>query len=159
LNITDILEKDAIVARLHGSTREEVLSEIAQQMATAYPAAKLKAEEIYHLLTERERVSSTGIGDGLAIPHARVSGLPRFFAALGISKTGIDFGAADAKPTHIFVVLLTPEGAAREHLSTLARICRLFKRTAVRDELSQKESSAAIFDAMQKQEALLSHQP
>jgi PTS system nitrogen regulatory IIA component len=152
IKIADILEQQAIIPRLAGHTREEVLREIATQMAHAYAAMQLQPEEIYALLLEREKISSTGIGSGLAIPHARIPGLPKLFAALGVSPEGIDVDAADAKPASVFFVLLAPEGAHRNHLSALARICRLFKGTPLSKTLMEQHSSEEMYTTMLQQD-------
>ncbi|MCB9639109.1 MAG: PTS sugar transporter subunit IIA [Myxococcales bacterium] len=155
ITMADILQPEAIIPRLTGNTREEILQELANHMAEIYASTGLRAEDIYKLLWEREQLSSTAIGSGLAIPHARVPGLPKLFAALGISPKGVEYDASDAKPTSIFVVLLAPEGANRDHLSALARICRLFKGTPLSKKLAEQESSEEIYKTMLQQEGEL----
>ena len=106
-------------------------------------------------MKNREELGSTGIGDGIAIPHGRIPGLTRMHAALGLSRKGIDFGALDGNLSHLFFLLLAPEDSAGEHLKTLARICRLFKGTELVRELTELRSAEEIFQKIAQEDKLL----
>lgn len=155
MKLVDILHQDAILPDLQGASREEILGEMAISLAQAYPGLALDAEKIQKLLVAREALSSTGIGDGVAIPHGRMIGLPQSIAALGVHRQGIDFRSIDRQPAHLFFVLLSPEGAARDHLSTLARICRLLKASDLRRDLVLLDQPALMYAMIQQRERSL----
>ena len=96
----------------------------------------------------RERLATTGVGEGVAIPHAKLDNLDNISMAIGISRTGIHFDAVDGQPVHIFVALLAPEGSTGEHLKALAGISRILKDPSFRNKLLGAKSSQEIYDAI-----------
>ncbi|MBS1150752.1 MAG: putative IIA-like nitrogen-regulatory protein PtsN, partial [Myxococcaceae bacterium] len=104
------------------------------------PPARLAA-----VLEEREKLGSTGIGEGVAIPHGKLAGLPTLSASFGVSRSGVDFDAIDGKRTYLFFALVAPENSAGLHLKALARISRLFKSSSFRDAILAAQTSAEIY--------------
>ncbi len=141
MRITDILEPTAILDDVAGSTAAEVLAQICRPLAAA---TGLDAPALVEALLARERQCSTGLGDGAAIPHAKIAGLRGLVAGFGRSRAGIDFKAVDSKPTTLFFVLLSPEGAPGLHLGALARISRLLQSAALRESLLRANGAAEI---------------
>jgi PTS system nitrogen regulatory IIA component len=92
-------------------------------------------DTLYRVLTEREQLGSTGVGNGVAIPHAKVTGLEKLLLCLGRSRAGISFDAVDNRPVHLFVMILSPPGMAGEYLHTLARVSKLLKNADIRNKL------------------------
>ena len=130
MKLVDIIEPGRIVHRIQATERGLVLKELVER-ALVTPEANTElgagdADHIVRVLEERERLGSTGIKDGLAIPHGKLDRLDRLVACLGLSEGGIDFGALDGQPSRVFIVLLAPESAGGLHLKALARISRLF---------------------------------
>jgi PTS system nitrogen regulatory IIA component len=103
-------------------------------------------DDVYRVLAEREALASTGIGQGVAIPHGRLSGLTRFVGALGIQREGVDFDAVDGRPTSILFALVGPDRAAGEHLKCLARISRVLRDDSVRARLLRAEDPRSVLD-------------
>ena len=101
-----------------------------------------------HTLLEREKLGSTGIQDGVAIPHGKFKTLPYMVVLFGRSMKGIDFQAFDNKPTHLFFVLLAPEEATSEHLKLLARLSRLLKKQSLREALLQAKDAEEIYQTL-----------
>jgi len=97
--------------------------------------ASLDRDEIVHVLMERERLGSTGIGGGIGIPHGKLKTLETLVLGFGLSRTGVDFESMDGKPTHIFFLLLTPENSTGLHLKVLARISRILKNELLKERL------------------------
>lgn len=126
-----------------GLVRAPTPSESSLQGATSNDASPDglagpgNAEDVQRILEAREALASTGVGDGVAIPHGRVPGLDRFIGALAIRRTGVAFDAIDGRPASIFFALIGPEKAAGEHLKCLARISRVLRDEAVRNRLMQ----------------------
>jgi len=141
MKILDFLCQEAIVTDLEARTKKEVITELAELLAKA---KKVKSvEEIVKVLMEREQLGSTGIGQGVAIPHGKTDLVNEIVAAFGVSKKGIDFDALDGEPVYLVFLLLAPQEAAGTHLKALAKISRLLKdkffRQALRNATSPEE--------------------
>jgi len=142
VHISDILRPDCVIADLSGATVPSVLAELARPVAAA---GGLDAGVLSAGLLARERLGSTGIGEGVAVPHCKVPGLAALQCALGRSGDGIDFRALDGKPTRIFVALFAPERAGAEHLQALARVSRLLKRPEFRKALLEAPDAGGMY--------------
>ena len=144
MHLTDILRPEMVWTDLRANTKPELIRELAHLMATNDQA--LDESVVGEVLMERERLGSTGIQDGIAIPHGKVPGLERIVIACGRSADGIDFDAHDQKPTHLFFVLLAPEFAAGQHLKALARLSRLLKDSSFREKLMASGDAKVFFE-------------
>lgn len=157
MKFTDILTSSRIVHRLKASNRQEVLRELVEKGFLAKEAEAgfdpEDSERILRTLEEREALGSTGIKDGLAIPHGKLEGLPHLVACMGISEAGIEFGALDDKKSHIFIVLLAPEAAGGLHLKALARISRLFSDSSFHRRLLECGDQSALYDEVATEDA------
>ena len=140
MRIAEFLRAEGVVASLEAQSKQAVLEELAAALARANPS--LQAATILSVLAERERLGSTGVGEGVAIPHGKLPGLTTLCAALAVSKDGIDFDAIDGKKTHLFFALVAPEHSAGLHLKALARISRIFKSSVLRERLIGASSAA-----------------
>lgn len=154
MKITTFLRREFIIEELHAATKEAVLAELA---AVLMPAGSTDdQDEIVRVLMARERLGSTGIGDGIAIPHGKIGGLDDLRIAIGRSHQGVDFNALDGKPAHLFFLLMAPENSAGQHLKVLARIARLLKDSVLRKNLMEAESAAELFNLLVEQDNLIS---
>jgi PTS system nitrogen regulatory IIA component len=151
MKIEDILAEDLVVADLSARSKNEVLVELAHAVTNAHP--ELDVAKLVGALEERERLNSTALGDGVAIPHGKLPGLKRVFAAFGRSRQGVDFQSLDGKPTHLFFVLAAPEDSAGAHLKALARISRLLKDATFRDRLLEAPDAHAIWAIIRDEDA------
>ena len=133
VKIAELLDPVAIVADLKGTGKEEVLAELTDSLINAHPS--LKRDEVIRVLLEREQLGSTGIGEGVAIPHGKLKKIDRQLIAFGLSRKGVDFDAMDGKPARLFFLLIAPEDSVGIHLKTLARISKLLKASLVRERL------------------------
>lgn len=145
------LHPESIVAELAADTKDEVLAELAALVAVSCPA--LNEEEIFRILQERERLGSTGIGDGIAIPHGKLRKAHDMVLAFGRSQKGVDFNSLDGRKVHLFFLLLAPDDAAGLHLKTLARISRILKDPAVRKELLTAPDAATLHHIIREQDS------
>ncbi|MCB1154590.1 PTS sugar transporter subunit IIA [bacterium] len=123
MRIHDYLPLTLVNANLTGTQPTSVLTELSQMIADSNE--ELDATRVLTVLEERERLGSTGIGNGIAIPHSKLPGLRSVILAVGRSAAGIDFDSMDGEPTHIFFVIVAPEDSVGVHLSLLARISAL----------------------------------
>jgi PTS system nitrogen regulatory IIA component len=151
LRIAEFLSPDAVIADLRARDKQEVLRELSMTLAKAHPP--LKEERLVEVLREREKLGSTGIGEGVAIPHGKHSGLTQLMAAFGVSRQGVDFEAIDGKPTHLFFALVAPENSAGVHLKALARISRLFKNPRFRAAILEAPTTADIHALIVQEDA------
>ncbi|HLE40116.1 MAG TPA: PTS sugar transporter subunit IIA [Nitrospirota bacterium] len=133
VSIKDHFQNDLVIDDIKAVDKNGVLREFAGLLKTA---GKVREEDgIVRVLAEREALGSTGIGDGVAIPHGKVRGLREIVVAFGRSRNGVDFQSLDGKPVHLFFLLLTPEDNPGDHLKVLARISRLLKNPVLREDL------------------------
>jgi mannitol/fructose-specific phosphotransferase system IIA component (Ntr-type) len=147
MDIYSILDKQSCSVELEARDRDGVLHELANLAVQSDRTAGVDAETIYRLLAEREEQGSTGFGNEIAIPHARVEGMGDFLLLIGVSRRGVDFGAMDRKRGRIFFVILGPSEGVNEHLKILAFVSRSIGHTNVKNELLQSSTVTALYEA------------
>ena len=140
-DLADLINSQAVVHRIKAQTKNEVLLALSEVAVAAY-GVDLSAT--LESTLERERLGSTGVGEGVAIPHARLKGLQEPAAVLAVLDPPVDFDAPDGKPADIVVLLLSPEEAGADHLRALAKISRVLRKAEVRDGLRAARTAAAI---------------
>ncbi|MFP6624057.1 MAG: PTS sugar transporter subunit IIA [Myxococcota bacterium] len=151
MKIQDILVKDGSILDLASDTKDAVLEELARAVAEAEPS--LNAERLQEVLTDREALQSTGIGEGVAIPHGKISGLDRIVASFARSVKGVDFQSIDGQPTHLFFLLVVPEHSGGQHLKALARISRFFRDAEFRQKLISAATLDDVFRSIEEEDA------
>jgi PTS system nitrogen regulatory IIA component len=151
MKIEDILAEDLVIPALAARNKTDVLQELAAAVSARHP--ELDRDRLVQALEDRERLNSTALGDGVAIPHGKLSGIKRVFAAFARSKGGVDFHSLDGKPTHLFFLLVAPEDSAGAHLKALARISRLLKDESFRQRLLQGPDAAALWSTIREEDA------
>ena len=150
MKIVDILQPDDIIPSLAAVTKDGVLEELTAKLMERHPG--LDRGELLSILHERERLGSTGIGDGIAIPHGKVKRMQGLALVFGRSLAGVDFSALDGRPAHLFLLLVAAEEAIGVHLKMLARISRILKDPAVRKGLLEARDAAGIFTIIQQRD-------
>lgn len=144
MHLSEILRCEMVWPSLTSTTKEDVIRELAYLIAQGSPP--LNSSDLSNALLDREKLGSTGIENGIAIPHAKVPGLDHIIVACGKSDKGLDFDAHDSKATHLFFVLLAPEHSTGMHLKVLARLSRLLKESRVRNKLLEAHGSQDMFN-------------
>ena len=139
VNLIDFLPEPAIQVELKSQNKKEVLKELVQILCAAHGVKN--SSGILDALLEREELGSTGIGQGIAIPHGKSDSAGKIVAALGISKRGIDFDALDGEPVFIFFMLVAPSASSGVHLKILAKISRLLKDKFFRQSLRETKTA------------------
>lgn len=142
MNIEDILEPGSVIADLHATSKKQVLQELSK---AAGDILKTDARRVFDILVERERLGSTGVGAGLAIPHGKLPGLDRLQGVFARLEKPVDFDAIDDEPVDLVFLLLAPEGAGADHLKALARVSRIMRDRAFCDKLRGSDSPDAIY--------------
>ena len=150
MKILDILAKDSIVPELKGRTKKQVLEELIEAVKQNKP--NIDRDSLMKVLLERERLGSTGIGEGIAIPHGKLRDIDDLVLSFGRSSEGIDFESMDGKPVHLFFLLVAPETCAGVHLRALAKIARLLKNGTVRKRLAKVDNREDIFSIIQQED-------
>ena len=151
MKITDILVRDASILDLESTAKDDLLAEMAQGLAGV--ESRLESASLLSVLQEREALQSTGIGEGVAIPHGKVNGLDRLVATFARSRDGVDFDSIDGQPTHLFFLLVVPEQSGGQHLKALARISRFFRDASFREKLLAATDLEEIFRAIEEEDA------
>ncbi len=150
MKLTSILHKEAVIPHLHSREAQGVLRELAAGLMQA--ESSLDNQEVFSVLQEREKLGSTGIGSGVAIPHGKLPAAKRIVACFGRSPEGVDFGSQDGEPTHLFFALIAPENSAGLHLKVLAKLSRLLKDKSFRDDLMQAKGTDEIFKILSRED-------
>jgi len=143
MKITDMLKREFVIEHLKAGNKRDALAELAGIFTQG--GIKVDSEAMLHVLLERERLGSTGIGDGIAIPHGKLHGLEEMVVSFGRSREGIAFEAMDGKPVHLFFLLMAPENSAGQHLKALAKISRMLKDVNFRKNLLEAKMQEDLF--------------
>jgi PTS system nitrogen regulatory IIA component len=151
MKIDGLLQPEDIIPSLAAETKEEALLELAAKVEQRHPM--LDRKEIFRVLQERERLGSTGVGDGVAIPHGKLKMAGGLLLVFGRSTKGVDFDALDGRKVHLFFLLIAPEEAFGLHLKMLGRISRILKDPAVRKDLLDAPDIGAIYGIIQEQDS------
>ncbi|HKK33500.1 MAG TPA: PTS sugar transporter subunit IIA [Desulfomicrobiaceae bacterium] len=147
MKILDFLDKESVFAELKGANKSDVLMELVRPLHKKWPS--LDPERVHEVLLEREQLGSTGIGDGIAIPHGKLEGVDDVCLVVGRSAAGVDFESLDHQPAHIFFLVLAPENVAGKHLRILARISRLLQDQSFRDSFMQAAGNDELWALLQ----------
>jgi nitrogen PTS system EIIA component len=150
MKISDILPEALIIPDLKGRTKQEVLRELAECLAAQHP--EIEVGRLVDVLWERERLGSTAIADGIAIPHGKLPGLKTVLGAFGRHPAGVDFQSLDGNPTRLFFLLVAPEDSVGQHLKALARVSRLLKEQSFRDQLLTARDRSALYRVISEED-------
>ena len=150
MKILDFLKEEWIIPDLRGTDKSSVLKELSNVLVKPYQVAP--PEELLQVLTEREKLESTGIGGGIAIPHGRLKKLKSFLIAFGRSIKGVDFDSIDRKPTHLFFLVMAPENSAVNNLKLLGRIVTLLKDTSFKKRLMEASTQKELFQTLSEED-------
>jgi nitrogen PTS system EIIA component len=142
MELGDLIKLEAVVPSLKAQNKKQVLEELAAKAASM---TGLPAREIFESLLQRERLGSTGVGRGIAIPHARVGDLKSIFSLFARLETPVDFDSLDEEPVDLIFLLLAPEHAGADHLKALARISRLLREPQSIEKLRASHDRAALY--------------
>ena len=144
MKITDFLTPDRVIANLTEKDKDKVLKEMAAQLADS--ESGLDSAQILQVLQDREKISTTAIGEGVAIPHGKLPNVQTVSALFARSLQGVDFASLDGEPTHLFFTLIAPQDAAADHLKALARISRLLKDPDLRRRLLTAATNQELYN-------------
>lgn len=147
MKLADYLDQDLIVSNLAARTKPEVLAELVSPVSAKYP--DLDAKRIVQTLTERESLGTTGIGDGIAIPHGKLDDLKEVLIIVGRSQKGVEFDSLDHQPATIFFAVLAPSNVVGLHLKILASISRLLKDDGFRLAFAASASQEELWRLLQ----------
>ncbi len=151
MKLHSLLSEELIVPDLESRTRDEALKRIVGVLKSGGRISR--AKNLYDKLVQRERLGSTAIGDGVAVPHCRFKGVKSPIVALGISRPGMDFGSLDGKPTHLlFTIVSSPDdpAAGLQVLAAVAQLAR--KATALPGRVLEAKSPRAVIDVIRDEE-------
>ncbi len=143
MKIMDIFRKEYIIEELKAKTKRDVLAELSGVIHREN--GTINQEVMVNTLLDREKLGSTGIGDGIAIPHGKLADLDELIVTFGRSKEGVDFDSMDGKPANLFFLLLAPENTTGLHLKALAKISKMLKDSAFRKKLIEAKSKDELY--------------
>lgn len=154
MQLSDFLSADGIVPSLKVSSKKQALQELA---AIAAKQTGLDPRQVFETLLQRERLGSTGLGQGIAIPHGKMAGLDQLRTVFARLSQPIEFDSVDDQPVDLIFLLLAPESAGADHLKALARISRLLRDPAIVAKLRGSDSAAALYSILTEPSASASH--
>jgi PTS system nitrogen regulatory IIA component len=151
MNIMDFLSEDSIIVDLKAQNKKDAIIELIEHLKTTKKVKK--TDEIVEVVLEREKFGSTGIGQGVAIPHGKTDVFNEQVGVLGISKKGLEFNSLDGEPVYIVFLLVGPVEVTGQHLKALSRISRLFKDKFLRQAIKNAETKEEIVKIIQQEDA------
>ena len=140
-----------IIPSLSSTAKSEIIRELAGHLSRG--CEFIEHDRLVKVLSDREALASTAIGEGVAIPHGKLPDLGEIKACLGRARDGVDFDSMDGKPTHIFIVMVAPENSTGSHLKALARISRVFKDPEFLRRLLEAPDAAEMYAALSEEDA------
>lgn len=143
MKLPEIIEENNVIPELRAKDKKGVLEELAEAISRHEPSIDKGA--LVKVLVERERLGSTGIGDGVAIPHGKMNGVSRPIISFGRSKQGLDFDSMDGQPAHLFFLLIAPEDSSSVHLQVLAKIAKILKNRDFRKKLMEPGTKKELY--------------
>ncbi|OPX38163.1 MAG: PTS fructose transporter subunit IIA [Desulfobacteraceae bacterium 4484_190.2] len=146
MKLPEIIEENNIIPELKAKDKKGVLEELAEVISRHEPS--IHKEALVKVLVERERLGSTGIGDGVAIPHGKMNGVSRPIISFGRSKQGLDFDSMDGQPAHLFFLLIAPEDSSSVHLQVLAKIAKILKNRDFRKKLMEPGTRKELYQTI-----------
>ena len=146
MNLTEIIEENNIIPELKAKDKKGVLEELAAVISRHEPSIDKGA--LVKVLVERERLGSTGIGDGVAIPHGKMNGVSHPIISFGRSRQGLDFDSMDGQPAHLFFLLIAPEDSSSVHLQVLAKIAKILKNRDFRKKLMEPGTKKELYQTI-----------
>jgi PTS system nitrogen regulatory IIA component len=150
MKIMDYLDEEWVIADLQGTDKASILKELSSVLVK--PCKATSGEELLQVLLDREKLGSTGIGEGIAIPHGRLKKLKNFFISFGRSAQGVDFDSIDRKPSHLFFLVMAPENSAVDNLKLLSRIVTLLKEPSFKKRLIEAPFRKELFQIISEED-------
>ncbi|OFX07805.1 MAG: PTS IIA-like nitrogen-regulatory protein PtsN [Alphaproteobacteria bacterium RIFOXYD12_FULL_60_8] len=150
MEISDLLGLDGVIPNLRASSKKQVIQELAKRAAEI---TGLPERTIFDVLMERERLGTTGVGHGIAIPHGKLATATRLYGVFARLEKPVDFESIDEQPVDLIFVLLAPESAGADHLKALARVSRLLRDKSACDKLRGTDNAEALYALLSESEA------
>lgn len=147
MDLSDVIRQDAVIASLKANSKKQAIQELSERAGTLL---SIPSRDIFDHLLQRERLGSTGISQGVAIPHAKIANLNGLFGMFARLDKPIDFDAIDDEPVDLIFLLLAPEAAGADHLKALARVARLMREPGVAQKLRASRDAAAIYAVLSR---------
>ena len=153
MSIMEFLTDEAVSCDLTSQTKEEVVKELVSLLVKASAIKERDVNKLVQILLTREALGSTGIGQGVAIPHGKSDCVTKLVSAFGVSRAGVKFDSLDGEPVHLLFLLVAPEDSAGPHLKALARISRLLKDKHFRDTLRLAKDERQLVKILREEDA------
>lgn len=150
MKLAEYLCESGVSMNFQGTSKSDIIRNLVELLTQTVSLSN--PDEIIGMLEERERLKTTGIGSGIAIPHCKSTEVNKVHIVIGISKEGIDFESLDKQPAHLFFLLVAPEKGGSEHLKASAKIVRFFREEAVREQILQLTTSKEVLDYIDQNE-------
>ncbi|MBI4550286.1 MAG: PTS sugar transporter subunit IIA [Candidatus Omnitrophica bacterium] len=151
MKIEELLDSSAILFEFEAESKDDALKNLAKHFSAIY--TDVSSRSLLNILRKREQLGSTGIGGGVAIPHARSDKMTKPVSMLAISRKGVEFQALDGEPVYIFFLIVDPQQPVGDHLKALAKIAKLLRDKFVRDSILRADSTVRVMEILQLEDA------
>lgn len=155
MKFSDFLTRSAIIKEIGSTDKKSTIKELVEIIKSAYSLRGFKTDNIVDALMKREKLGSTGIGNGVAVPHAKLEGLKNVVASFGRSQAGIDFNAVDGSPVHLIFLILAPADKPEANLQALQRVSQAIKQTNFCKFLKEAKDTKDILDLFKEADEAL----
>ncbi|SKA03090.1 PTS IIA-like nitrogen regulatory protein PtsN [Consotaella salsifontis] len=145
MDLGDLIEQDAILPALKANSKKQVLQDLAQKAAELTGLAE---RDIFETVLQREKLGSTGVGNGIAIPHGKLEGIDRIFGVFARLAKPVEFDALDEQPVDLVFLLLAPESAGADHLKALSKVARLLRNPDTVEKIRSSRAASALYAVM-----------
>ncbi len=152
MNIMSFLDERAVSVEVKSQSKEDIIRELVELLVRAGSIKEKDVHKLVQILLKRESLGSTGIGQGVAIPHGKCDCVTKLVSAFGVSRAGVNFDSLDGEPVHLFFLLVAPEDFAGPHLKALARISRLLKDKHFRDTLRTAKDEKTLVKTIREED-------
>jgi len=149
----NILDPKCIVFPLKGKEKKEIIKELIDVLVQNRKIKEKDKEEVFKCVMEREKLGSTGVGLGIAIPHGRTAAVDKLIGALGISPEGVEFETLDGEPVHFVFLILSPLEATSDYLRAISRVARMFKDRFLREALKNVSSVEEVVKILKQEDS------
>jgi PTS system nitrogen regulatory IIA component len=152
MKIMNILDPKCVVLPLKGKEKKEIIKELIDVLVQNRKIKEKDKEEVFKSVMEREKLGSTGVGLGIAIPHGRTAAVDKLIGALGISPEGVEFETLDGEPVHFVFLILSPLEATSDYLRAISRVARMFKDKFLREALKNVSSVEEVIKIIKQED-------
>ncbi len=154
MNLTELVQEDRVIVGLAARTKDEAIAELIARLVGTGAVPEASRADVLAAIVARERSHTTGVGQGVALPHGAVESVWELVGALGVSRDGVDFESVDGEPAHLVLLTVVPRNKLQAHVATLPGVARLLNKADLRERIRQADDAGAIMRVLAEEEGV-----